>query len=142
MSERIVVVGDLLWNSQDDDSYWGDRKDEYGLFDRYKEEWVQEVMDNDPDEEFKDDLFTSYDEYMEFWGTSDLESATGSVSAKKYDDFTDEDEKFYKKLVDDAEEKNMWGQKQKKNIMILEPTDWNYKNVESRCDYEWEQNKK
>ena len=47
-----------------------------------------------------------------------------------------------KKLVDDAEEKNMWGQKQKKNIMILEPTDWNYKNVESRCDYEWEQNKK
>ena len=56
--------------------------------------------------------------------------------------FTDEDEKFYKKLVDDAEEKNMWGQKQKKNIMILEPTDWNYKNVESRCDYEWEQNKK
>ena len=62
MPERIVVVGDLLWNSQDDDSYWGDRKDEYGLFDRYKEEWVQEVMDNDPDEEFKDDLFTSYDE--------------------------------------------------------------------------------
>ena len=136
MAEKIVVLGELLYSSEK----LGDRADGYALFDRYKDTWVQEVMDDDPDEEFRDDLFTSYDEYMKFWGTSNLEYACGQVSAKKYDDFTDEDEKFYKKLVDDAEESNHFGFNEKNNIKILEPEDWNYNNVSMRCEYEWKQN--
>ena len=131
MPEKIVVVGDLLWNSQDDDSYWGDRKDEYGLFDRYKEEWVQEVMDDDPDEEFRDDLFTSYDEYMKFWGTEDLDQAQGSVYAKRYKNWTKEDEDFYKKFVEDADEGV------RNNIQILKPSWEEVKRVKRRMKYHW-----
>ena len=138
MPERIVVVGELLYSSDK----FGDREDGYALFDRYKDDWVMEVMENAPDEEFRDDLFDSYEEYMKFWGTDDLCYATGSVYAKKYKNFTDEDEKFYKKLVDEAEEKNELGFNEKNNIFILKPHLPSAKNVKMRCRYEWQEMKK
>ena len=68
--------------------------------------------------------------------------AEGSVYAKKYDDFTDEDEAFYKQLVDEAEENNWRDMNEKKNIKILDLEDANYekfRRVQSRCSYKWEE---
>ena len=131
MPERIVVIGDLLYGYEK----WGERDDGYALFDRYKDTWVDEVMDSQ-DGEFYDDLFDSFDEYLEFWGTEHLDEAQGSVYAKKYKNFTDEDEKFYKKVVDDAQEN------EKKNIKILKGHEYHAKLVKMRCKYKWQEMKK
>jgi len=134
MPERIVVVGDQIGTPD------GERGKGYALFDRYKDTWVQEVMDDNEErtgnDYFSDDLFYTYDEYMEFWGAEDLDQAQGSVYAKRYKNFTDEDEKFYKKLVDDAEEKD------KKNIKILKPNWDEYKLVKRRMKMAWKDNAK
>ena len=143
MTERIVVLGENLFYPLEDKSE--ERKKGYTLFDRYKQEWVDEVMEDNSDGEFRDDLFDSYEEYMDFWGTSDNEMAEGSVYAKKYDEFTDKDEAFYKELVDEAEEKNWRDMNEKKNIKILDLEDDNYqqfRRVEARCSFEWEEKEK
>ena len=103
MTERIVVLGANLMYPLEDKSE--ERSKGYALFDRYKQSWVDEVMEDESDGEFRDDLFDTYEEYMDFWGTTDNEMAEGMVYAKKYDEFTDKDVAFYKELVDEAEEK-------------------------------------
>ena len=102
MPQRIVLVGDQIGIPK------GERGEGYALFDRYKDTWVQEVMEENEaatgNDYFSDDLFCSYDEYMKFWGTEDLDQAQGSVYAKRYKNWTKEDEDFYKKFVEDADE--------------------------------------
>ena len=139
MTERIVVLGDNLYSPLEDN--YPERKKGYALFDRYKKEWVDGVMEDEPDGEFRDDLFDTWEEYLDFWGTTDDELAEGMVYAKKYDEFTDKDEAFYKELVDEAEEKNWRDMNEKKNIKILDLEDDNYqkfRRVEARCSFEWE----
>tara|TARA_Y100001970_G_C14216537_1_gene850004 strand:+ start:245 stop:796 length:552 start_codon:yes stop_codon:yes gene_type:complete len=65
----------------------------------------------------RDDLFPSLDDFIEFWGVEDLyyENA-GSIYARRHKDFKEEDEKFYQKLVDEADEL-----KHKSQIKILKP---------------------
>ena len=128
---RIVVIGELLFN-RNADNYWGNRKDGYTLFENYKDNSVEEIMRSQEDGEFRDDLFSSYDEYMDFWGTNELCFANGSVYAKKYNNFTNEDKLFYQYLVDEADEENKWGYNEKKNIKIIKPNDWNAKRIEIR----------
>ena len=139
MTKRIVVLGANLFYPLEKKSE--ERKKGYALFDRYKKEWVDGVMEDEPDGEFRDDLFDSYEEYKDFWGTDDSEMAEGSVYAKKYDEFTDKDEAFYKELVDEAEEKNWRDMNEKKNIKILDLEDddnyQQFRRVESRCSREW-----
>ena len=140
MTERIIVVGENLFSGLEKKSE--ERAKGYCLFDRYKQEWVDGVMEDESDGEFRDDLFDTYEEYMDFWGTSDNEMAEGSVYAKKYEDFTDKDEAFYKELVDEAEEENWRNMNEKKNIKILDLEDDNYqqfRRVEGRCSYKWEE---
>ena len=139
MTERIVVLGDNLYSPLEDN--YPERKKGYALFDRYKKEWVDGVMEDEPDGEFRDDLFDTWEEYLDFWGTTDDELAEGMVYAKKYDEFTDKDEAFYKELVDEAEEKNWRDMNEKKNIKILDLEDDTYqqfRRVEARCSFEWE----
>ena len=139
MTKRIIVIGENLFFGLEKKSE--ERSKGYALFDRYKQEWVDGVMEDESDGEFRDDLFDTYEEYMDFWGTSDNEMAEGSVYAKKYDEFTDADEAFYKELVDEAEEKNWRDMNEKKNIKILDLGDDLYekfRRVEARCSFEWE----
>ena len=140
MSAKIVVLGANLMYPLGKKSE--ERSKGYALFDRYKQEWVDGVKRGEPDGEFRDDLFDSYEEYKDFWGTDDREMAEGEVYTKKYDDFTDEDEAFYNQLVDEAEENNWRDMNEKKNIKILDLGDDNYekfRRVQSRCSYKWEE---
>ena len=134
MPERIVVVGADIGKPD------GERAEGYSLFDRYKDTWVQEVMDENEAETgndyFSDDLFWSYEEYMKFWGTDDLCYATGSVYAKRYKNWTKEDEDFYAKFVEDAEENA------KNNIKILKPSWDEFKRVKRRMKMKWADLKK
>ena len=134
MPERIVVVGCEIGTPD------GEREEGYALFDRYKDTWVQEVMDENEAETgndyFSDDLFWSYEDYMKFWGTDDLCYATGSVYAKRYKNWTKEDEDFYAKFVEDAEENA------KNNIKILKPSWDEYKRVKRRLKMKWADLKK
>ena len=143
MTERIVVLGDNLYSPLEDN--YPERKKGYALFDRYKKEWVDGVMEDESDGEFRDDLFDTWEEYLDFWGTTDDEMAEGFVYAKKYDEFTDKDEAFYKELVDEAEEKDWNNVNRKKNIKMLDLEDDNYqkfRRVEARCSYHWEKEEK
>ena len=106
MPQRIVLVGDQIGIPK------GERGEGYALFDRYKDTWVQEVMD-EQDEHFCDDVFHSYEEYMEFWGAENLDEAQGSVYGKLYKNWSKEDVDFYAKVVEDADERD------KNNIKIL-----------------------
>ena len=72
---------------------------------------VQEVME-EQDEHFCDDVFHSYEEYMEFWGAENLDEAQGSVYGKLYKNWSKEDVDFYAKVVEDADERD------KNNIKI------------------------
>ena len=129
MPERIVVVGADIGTPE------GEREKGYALFDRYKDTWVQEVMEENEaatgNDYFSDDLFCSYDEYMKFWGTEDLDQAQGSVYAKRYKNWTKEDEDFYKKFVEDADEGV------RNNIQILKPSWEEFKRVKRRMKYHW-----
>ena len=129
MPERIVVVGADIGTPE------GDREKGYALFDRYKDTWVQEVMEENEaatgNDYFSDDLFCSYDEYMKFWGTEDLDQAQGSVYAKRYKNWTKEDEDFYKKFVEDADEGV------RNNIQILKPSWEEFKRVKRRMKDHW-----
>ena len=73
---------------------------------------------------------------MEFWGTEQLDEAQGSVYAKRYKTWTKEDEDFYAKLVDEAEENA------KKNIKILKPSWDEFKAVKRRMKFHWADLKK
>ena len=81
-------------------------------------------------------MFWSYEEYMKFWGTDDLCYATGSVYAKRYKNWTKEDEDFYAKFVEDAEENA------KNNIKILKPSWDEFKRVKRRMKMKWADLKK
>ena len=143
MTDRIVVLGTNLFYPLEKKSE--ERKKGYALFDRYKKEWVDGVMEDEPDGEFRDDLFDTWEEYLDFWGTTDDEMAEGFVYAKKYDEFTDKDEAFYKQLVDEAEEKDWNNVNRKKNIKILDLGDdlyQKFRRVEARCSYHWEKEEK
>ena len=128
MPERIVVVGADIGTPE------GDREKGYALFDRYKDTWVQEVMD-EQDEHFCDDFFHSYEEYMEFWGAENLDEAQGSVYGKLYKNWTKEDVDFYAKVVEDADERD------KNNIKILKGGWEEFKAVKRRMKYKWEDKK-
>ena len=143
MTERIVVLGDNLYSPLEDN--YPERKKGYALFDRYKKEWVDGVMEDEPDGEFRDDLFDTWEEYLDFWGTTDDEMAEGFVYAKKYDEFTDKDEAFYKQLVDGVEENDWRNVNRKKNIKMLDLEDdlyQKFRRVEARCSYKWEAGEK
>ena len=143
MTERIVVLGDNLYSPLEDN--YPERKKGYALFDRYKKEWVDGVMEDEPDGEFRDDLFDTWEEYLDFWGTTDDEMAEGFVYAKKYDEFTDKDEEFYKQLVDEVEENDWRNVNRKKNIKMLDLEDdlyQKFRRVEARCSYKWEAGEK
>ena len=143
MTERIVVLGDNLYSPLEDN--YPERKKGYALFDRYKKEWVDGVMEDEPDGEFRDDLFDTWEEYLDFWGTTDDEMAEGFVYAKKYDEFTDKDEEFYKQLVDEVEENDWRNVNRKKNIKMLDLEDdlyQKFRRVEARCSYHWEKEEK
>lgn len=128
MPQRIVLVGDQIGIPK------GERGEGYALFDRYKDTWVQEVMD-EQDEHFCDDVFHSYEEYMEFWGAENLDEAQGSVYGKLYKNWSKEDVDFYAKVVEDADERD------KNNIKILKGGWEEFKAVKRRMKYKWEEKK-
>tara|TARA_B100000963_G_scaffold260232_1_gene228519 strand:+ start:145 stop:300 length:156 start_codon:yes stop_codon:yes gene_type:complete len=47
---RFVVIGELLFN-RNADNYWGNRKDGYTLFEKHKDNSVEEIMRRQEDEE-------------------------------------------------------------------------------------------
>ena len=128
MPQRIVLIGDQIGIPK------GERGEGYALFDRYKDTWVQEVMD-EQDEHFSDDVFHSYEEYMEFWGAENLDEAQGSVYGKLYKNWSKEDVDFYAKVVEDADERD------KNNIKILKGGWEEFKAVKRRMKYKWEDKK-
>ena len=65
MTDRIVVLGGNLFYPLEDKSE--ERKKGYALFDRYKKEWVDGVMEDESDGEFRDDLFDTYEECICNW---------------------------------------------------------------------------
>ena len=102
MPERVVVIGEDLYYSKWMKANHLKERELFASFDRYKDTWVFEqceALGVDTDD-FRDDLFRSLDDFMEFWGTEDLCDCVGSVYARRYKDFTDEDEKFFQELVD------------------------------------------
>lgn len=132
MPERIVMLGVGLHNKLPDED-----REQFGLFDRYKDTWVFEqceALDVDTDD-FRDDLFRSLEDLMGFWGTEDLSECVGSVYARRYKDFTDEDEKFYQQLVDTVPEK-------KSQIKILKPQSPEARMVKMRMKRTWQEIKK
>ncbi len=132
MPERIVMLGVGLHNKLPDED-----REQFGLFDRYKDTWVFEqceALDVDTDD-FRDDLFRSLEDFMGFWGTEDLSECVGSVYARRYKDFTDEDEKFYQQLVDTVPEK-------KSQIKILKPQSPEARMVKMRMKRSWQEIKK
>ena len=134
MPERVVVLGfDLYYCLPDEE------QEQFGLFDRYKDTWIFEqceALGVDTDD-FRDDLFRSLDDYMEFWGHEDLDCCVGAVYARRYKDFTDEDEKFYQQLVENADEPEA-----KSQIKILKPQSPEARNVKIRCKSDWQEIKK
>jgi len=62
--KRIVVIGELLFNRNANN--WGNRKDGYTFFENYKDNSVEEIMRSQEDGEFRNDLFSSFYEYMDF----------------------------------------------------------------------------
>ena len=85
-------------------------------------------------DDFRDDLFRSLDDFMGFWGTEDLCDCVGSVYARRYKDFTDEDEKFYQQLVEKADKPEA-----KSQIKILKPQSPEARNVKIRCQRDWKE---
>ena len=85
---------------------------------RYKDTWIFEDCDERGIEidDYHDALFRNLEDYMEFWGSEFMDECVGGISARRYKDFTKEDEKFYQDLVDNADE-----EKEKSQIRILKP---------------------
>ena len=128
MPERVVVLGEGLYFNLPEKE-----QEQFGLFDRYKDTWVAEqceALGVDDDDDFRDDLFRSLDDLLEFWGTEDTCDAVGSIYARRYKDFTDEDEKFYQQLVEKTDEA-------KSQIKILKPQSPEARNVKIRCQRDW-----
>ena len=136
MPERVVVLGEDLYYSKWMKANHLKERELFASFDRYKDTWVCEQLEAlgvDTDD-FRDDLFRSLDDFMEFWGTEDLCDCVGSVYARRYKDFTDEDEKFYQQLVEKADEPEA-----KSQIKILKPQSPEARNVKIRCENEWKE---
>ena len=131
MPERVVVLGSGLWRFLPDEE-----QEQFGLFDRYKDTWVAEQCEalGVDDDGFRDDLFRSVDDLLEFWGTEDTCYAVGSIYARRYKDFTDEDEKFYQQLVEKADKPEA-----KSQIKILKPQSPEARNVKIRCQRDWKE---
>ena len=131
MAERIVVLGAGLYYNLPDEE-----QEQFGLFDRYKDTWVAEQCEalGVDDDDFRDDLFRSLDDLLEFWGTEDTCEAVGSVYARRYRNFTEEDEKFYKKLVDDEQDPE-----KKPQIKILKPQSPEARAVKMRMNRKWKE---
>ena len=133
MPERIVMLGVDLYNQLPDED-----QEQFGLFDRYKDTWVAEQCDAlgvDTDD-FRDDLFRSLEDFMGFWGSEYLDECVGSVYARRYKDFKDEDEKCYQQLVEKAVEPA------KSQIKILKPSSPEARMVKMRMKTEWQEIKK
>ena len=115
--ETIVMIGDGLlysaWMKK-----FPDEKSKFSSWMGYKDTWIFEDCEErgiDTDD-YHDALFRSLEDYMEFWGSEFLDECVGSIHARRYKDFTKEDEKFYQDLVDNADE-----EKEKSQIRILKP---------------------
>ena len=84
MPERVVVLGEDLYYSKWMKANHLKERELFASFDRYKDTWVFEqceALGVDTDD-FRDDLFRSLDDFMEFWGTEDLCDCVGSVYAR------------------------------------------------------------
>ena len=132
MPERIVMLGVDLYNQLPDED-----QVQFGLFDRYKDTWVSEQCEalGVEEDDFRDDLFRSLEDFMGFWGTGDLSECVGSVYARRYKDFTDEDEKFFQELVDAVPEN-------KSQIKIIKPQSPEARSVKMRMKRTWQEIKK
>ena len=136
MPERVVVLGEDLYYSKWMKANHLKERELFASFARYKDSWVFEqceALGVDPDD-FRDDLFRSLDDFMGFWGTEDLCDCVGSVYARRYKDFTDEDEKFYQQLVEKADKPEA-----KSQIKILKPQSPEARNVKIRCQRDWKE---
>ena len=137
MTETIVMIGDGLLYS-DWLKKFPDEKDKFSRWMRYKDTWIFEQCDAlgiDTDD-YHDALFRSLEDYMIFWGSEYLDECVGSIHARRYKDFTKEDEKFYQDLVDNADE-----EKEQSQIRILKPDKkWNLmriKEISSEMENKW-----
>ena len=133
----IVMIGDGLLYS-DWLKKFPDEKDKFSSWMRYKDTWIFEQCDAlgiDTDD-YHDALFRSLEDYMIFWGSEYLDECVGSIHARRYKDFTKEDEEFYQELVENADE-----EKEKSQIRILKPDKkWNLmriKEISSEMENKW-----
>ena len=117
MAETIVMIGDGLLYS-DWLKKFPDEKDKFSRWMSYRDTWIFEQceeLDIEIDD-YHDALFSDLDDYMKFWGREFMDECVGGISARRYKNFTKEDEKFYQDLVDNADEES-----DKSQIRILEP---------------------
>lgn len=138
MPERIVMIGDGLlysaWMKK-----FPDERDQFCGWMRYKDTWINEqcdALDIDTDD-YRDALFRNLEDYMEFWGSEFMDECVGSIHARRYKDFTKEDEKFYQELVENANET-----KEKSQIRILKPQSPEAREIKMEIKNKWKENEK
>ena len=73
---RLFICDDLYYKLLEVE------QSKYEEFRRYKPNWIGECIDNDPDRDFSDDLFSSLDDYEDFWG-DDFSNTGGSVYVRE-----------------------------------------------------------
>ena len=134
MPERIVMLGDGLLYA---DAMPEKEREQFANWMTYKDTWIAEeceALGIEDTDDYRDDLFRNLDDFLEFWGTEYTDEAVGSISARRYKNFTEEDEKFYQQLVENADEP-----KHKSQIRFLKPQSMEARAIKISMKRQWQE---